>query len=50
MLRLRACRSTNCLATTSSMVLEAERTSIPASTFRRSMTSWLGAFNSSATL
>src|SRR5690606_23901059 len=50
MLRFRAWRSTNWRATTSSIVLEALFTSMPASERSRSMTSWLVVFSSSATL
>ena len=46
----RAVRSANCLATISSIVLEALLTSIPWSCLRRSITLWLGIPSTSATL
>ena len=48
--RSRATRSANCLATISSIVLEALFTSMPCSRLSRSMTSWLGIPSRSATL
>ena len=48
--RSRATRSANCLATISSMVLEALFTSMPCSRLSRSMISWLGIPSTSATL
>jgi hypothetical protein len=50
MFRWRARRSTNCRATTSSIVLDALFTSMPWSRFNSAMTSWLEVFSSSATL
>jgi hypothetical protein len=50
MFRCRASRSTNCRATTSSIVLDALLTSIPWSRFRSAVTSWLVVPRSSATL
>jgi hypothetical protein len=49
-LRCRARRSTNCLATTSSIVLDALLTSIPWSRLSSAITSWLEVLSSSATL
>jgi hypothetical protein len=49
-LRCRARRSTNCRATTSSMVLDALLTSMPWSRLRSAITSWLEVLSSSATL
>jgi hypothetical protein len=49
-LRCRARRSTNCRATTSSIVLDALFTSIPWSRFSSAITSWLDVLSSSATL
>src|SRR5439155_5856506 len=49
-LRWRASRSTNCRATTSSIVLDALLTSIPWSRFSSAVTSWLVVPSSSATL
>jgi hypothetical protein len=48
--RSRASRSTNCRATTSSMVLEALLTSMPARCLSSAITSWLEVLSSSATL
>jgi hypothetical protein len=48
--RSRARRSTNCLATTSSMVLDALFSSMPCARFSSAKTSWLLVFRSSATL
>jgi hypothetical protein len=48
--RWRASRSTNCRATTSSIVLEALFSSMPWSRFSRAITSWLVVLSSSATL
>lgn len=50
MFRWRASRSTNCRATTSSIVLEALFSSMPWSRFSRAITSWLVVLSSSATL
>jgi hypothetical protein len=50
MFRWRASRSTNCRATTSSMVLDALLTSIPWSRLSSAITSWLEVLSSSATL
>jgi len=49
-LRCRANRSTNCRATTSSIVLDALFTSMPWSRFSSAVTSWLVVLSSSATL
>ena len=49
-LRCRASRSTNCRATTSSIVLDALFTSMPWSRFSSAVTSWLVVLSSSATL
>jgi len=49
-LRFRAWRSTNCLATISSIELDALFTSMPVSFLSRSMASWLARPSSSATL
>jgi hypothetical protein len=49
-LRSRASRSTNCRATTSSIVLEALFTSMPARCLSSAMISWLEVPSSSATL
>lgn len=48
--RSRARRSTNCLATTSSMVLDALLSSMPCARFNSARTSWLLVLRSSATL
>jgi hypothetical protein len=48
--RSRASLSTNCLATTSSMVLDALFSSMPCARLSSASTSWLLVFNSSATL
>jgi hypothetical protein len=48
--RWRASRSTNCRATTSSIVLEALFSSMPWSRFSSAITSWLVVLSSSATL
>jgi hypothetical protein len=50
MSRFRATRSTNCRATTSSMVLDALFTSMPWSRFNSALTSWLVVPSNSATL
>jgi hypothetical protein len=50
MFRFRARRSTNCRATTSSIVLEALLTSMPWSRLSNAVTSWLVVPSSSATL
>jgi len=50
MFRWRARRSTNCRATTSSIVLDALFTSIPWSRLSSAITSWLEVLRSSATL
>jgi hypothetical protein len=50
MSRFRARRSTNCRATTSSMVLDALLTSMPWSRFNSAATSWLVVPSNSATL
>jgi hypothetical protein len=50
MFRFRACRSTNCLATISSIELDALFTSMPVSFLSRSIASWLDRPSSSATL